>query len=143
MDSEGATTLDPKHLVSLDTYARWLIAIASAAMLIGCEIDEPKLAVYEGAPKVSLTLEDPIAFATEMFRYGTKLSGALWRMEGDMGCYMYLIPSERSKNAAKATKHEMAAFMLGLQYHSWYESTKYLCWIIEDLLKDPPLGKKC
>jgi hypothetical protein len=123
---------------ALRIYAHWLSAIIREAQLIGCDIDEPGLDIYHESNDIYVGLDDPVAFTTEMFRCGSELSSKLLGMEGHgfpMGC---LVPQENARRLRTVKRENLAACVLGLQYHAWYESTKYICFVVGALCDGPP-----
>jgi len=122
--------LAPIDKGALYTYALWLGSLVRGAQMIGCNIDDPKLDIYRNSPKGWLTVNDPVAFTTEMFRCGAELSSKLLDMEGEefpMGCFVF---EENARRLKAAKKQHLAACVLGMQYHAWYERTKYICCVV-------------
>jgi len=129
--------LSPNDKGALYTYALWLGSLVLGAQMIGCDIEEPNLNIYRDLLKDGLTVNDPVAFAAEMFRCGAELSSKLLDMEGDefpMGCFVF---EENARRLKSAKKQHLTACVLGMQYHAWYERTKYICCVVGALCDGP------
>ena len=106
--------LSEKDLGQLYAYALWLVSLVEGAQNLGIKIDHPRLAIYSVKEDDEISLDDPVAFATEMFRCGDELSEALLKCR------------------------RVGAAVLGSQYHTWYELTKYICMVVGDLCDGTP-----
>lgn len=131
--------LAPKDSGALKTYAVWLASLVRGAQMLGCEINFPKVDIYFNSADDNARLDDPIEFTTELFRCGNELSHALMEMEGDLSMMYFDADNEICHQFLDdATKSELAAYALGMQYHAWYESTKYICCVVGPLCEGTP-----
>ena len=106
--------LSEKYLGQLYAYALWLASLVEGAQNLGIKIDHPRLAIYRVNGDGDVSLDDPVAFATERFRCGNELSEKLLKCK------------------------RVGAAVLGWQYHSWYELTKYICFVVGKLCDGTP-----